>query len=95
MSELTHEQITDGLVYLGFEHWAISGTDYDNMLLWESDQPKPTMTEIAAAAKQAQIQREQTEQARIADRAAAIEHAKSLGFTDAMISVMYPTLLEA
>jgi len=29
------------------------------------------------------------------DRAAAIEHAKSLGFTDPMIAVMYPTLLEA
>jgi len=30
-----------------------------------------------------------------ADRLAAIEHAKSLGFTDAMIAVMYPQLLEA
>lgn len=28
-------------------------------------------------------------------RAAAIDHAKSLGFTDAMIAVMYPNLVEA
>jgi hypothetical protein len=30
-----------------------------------------------------------------AARAAAIVHAKSLGFTDAMIAVMYPNLVEA
>jgi len=29
---------------------------------------------------------------RAADRLAATEHAKSLGFTDAMIAVMYPNL---
>ena len=28
-------------------------------------------------------------------RAAALEHAKSLGFTDAMIAVMYPNLVTA
>ena len=28
-------------------------------------------------------------------RAAAIDHAKSLGFTDAMIAVMYPNLVTA
>jgi hypothetical protein len=28
-------------------------------------------------------------------REAAIAHAKSLGFTDEMIAVMYPTLMEA
>ena len=38
---------------------------------------------VAAAAQQA------------TDRAAATEHAKGLGFTDAMIAVMYPTLVEA
>ncbi len=32
------------------------------------------------------------EAARIANTEAAIAHAKSLGFTDEMISVMYPTL---
>ena len=35
---------------------------------------------------------EALEQKQAADRAAAIAHAKSLGFTDAMIAVMYPNL---
>ncbi len=30
-----------------------------------------------------------------AARAAAVAHAKTLGFTDQMIAVMYPTLVEA
>lgn len=33
-------------------------------------------------------------EARAAAQAAAITHAKSLGFTDEMIAVMYPTLSE-
>ena len=41
-----------------------------------------TRTAAAAAA----------ESARIANTEAAIAHAKSLGFTDQMISVMYPNL---
>lgn len=44
----------------------------------------------AAAAAQAVLEAEQA-----AARAAAIAHAKSLGFTDAMIAVMYPNLVEA
>ena len=41
-------------------------------------------TRVAAAAA--------AEAARIANTEAAIAHAKSLGFTDQMISVMYPNL---
>lgn len=44
----------------------------------------------AAAAAQAALEAEQAKA-----RAAAIDHAKSLGFTDAMIAVMYPNLVEA
>lgn len=44
------------------------------------------------AAAQAQAQKEAAD---AAARAAAISHAKSLGFTDAMIAVMYPNLVEA
>lgn len=44
----------------------------------------------SAAAAQAALEAEQTKA-----RAAAIAHAKSLGFTDAMIAVMYPNLVEA
>ena len=48
-----------------------------------------------AAAKAAKTEQAAADAQRSTDRAAAIEHAKGLGFTDAMISVMYPTLLEA
>lgn len=44
----------------------------------------------AAADAQAALKAEQA-----AARAAAIAHAKSLGFTDAMIAVMYPNLIGA
>jgi hypothetical protein len=44
----------------------------------------------AAAAAQAALEAEQAKA-----RADAIAHAKSLGFTDAMIAVMYPNLVEA
>lgn len=44
----------------------------------------------AAAAAQAALEADQA-----AARAAAIDHAKSLGFTDAMIAVMYPNLIGA
>jgi len=49
----------------------------------------------AAAYEAAETERVAAAAQQATDRAAAIEHAKSLGFTDAMISVMYPTLLEA
>jgi hypothetical protein len=48
-----------------------------------------------AAAAAAETERVAAAAQQSTDRAAAIEHAKSLGFTDAMIAVMYPTLLEA
>ena len=48
-----------------------------------------------AAAEAAETQRATAAAQQATDRAAAIEHAKSLGFTDAMIAVMYPTLMEA
>ena len=45
-----------------------------------------------AAAIKAEKDRVKKEAANRAAREAAIEHAKSLGFTDAMIAVMYPNL---
>jgi hypothetical protein len=45
-----------------------------------------------AAAIQAEKDRVKKEAANKAAREASIEHAKSLGFTDAMIAVMYPNL---
>lgn len=46
----------------------------------------------AEAAAQAQADKEAAD---AAARDAAIAHAKSLGFTDGMIAVMYPNLVEA
>jgi hypothetical protein len=46
----------------------------------------------AAAAIQAKTDRVASETAATAAIADAIAHAKTLGFTDAMIAVMYPTL---
>lgn len=48
-----------------------------------------------AAADAAALAQADKAAADAAARAAAIAHAKSLGFTDAMIAVMYPTLVEA
>ena len=45
-----------------------------------------------AAAQAAQEAADAAEAQAAAARQAAITHAKSLGFTDAMISVMYPNL---
>jgi hypothetical protein len=45
-----------------------------------------------AAAVKAEKDRVKKEAADKAAREAAIDHAKSLGFTDAMIAVMYPNL---
>lgn len=87
--------IVTGLIALRpGETWTLDGDDYEG-LTWLSDTPKPTKTEIekaanAAAAAQAALEAEQA-----TARAAAIDHAKSLGFTDAMIAVMYPNLIGA
>ena len=48
-----------------------------------------------AAAEAAEQERVTAEAAKVAARVAAISHAKSLGFTDEMILVMYPNLVSA
>ena len=45
-----------------------------------------------AAAAQAEAERLAAEAATAAARTAAIAHAKTLGFTDEMVAVMYPNL---
>ncbi len=73
------------------EEWTLDGENYEG-LTWLSDTPKPTKKELEAAEPAAlaaeQAKKDETEAA----TAAAIAHAKSLGFTDAMIAVMYPNL---
>jgi hypothetical protein len=73
------------------EEWTLDGETYDG-LTWLSDTKKPTEEEISKAEPAAiaaeQAKKDETENA----KADAIAHAKSLGFTDAMIAVMYPNL---
>lgn len=76
------------------EEWVLDGDTYKG-LTWLSDTVKPTETEIASAWPEVQQAAANEAAAKIALREAAIAHAKSLGFTDAMITVMYPNLVEA
>lgn len=73
--------------------WRMNGDDYGN-LEWLSDDAKPTLQELEIAYEQAVADREAIEAADKAARDAAIAHAKSLGFTDEMIAVMYPGLTD-
>jgi len=74
--------------------WTLDGDDYSG-LTWLSDTPKPTEQELIDAYPLAVAAREATEADRVATITAARDHAASLGFTDAMLAVMYPQLTEA
>jgi len=72
--------------------WSMNGDDVENVI-WHTEGVEPlTLAEVQAEIERieaAEIVKEaETRQARLD----AIEHAKSLGFTDAMIAVMYPNL---
>ena len=73
------------------EEWSLDGETYEG-LTWLSDTKKPSEKEIEAAFPAALAEHEAKQAAEAAARADAIAHAKSLGFTDAMIAVMYPNL---
>ena len=73
--------------------WTLNGDDYAG-LTWLSDTPKPTEQEIADAyplAVKALAAKEKTRVKAISDARA---FALSLGFTQAMLAVMYPQLTE-
>lgn len=74
------------------EEWVLDGSDYSG-LTWVSDTPKPSEAELLKAWPKAQAAQEAAAATAAANAAAAIAHAKSLGFTDAMISAMYPALI--
>jgi len=74
--------------------WTLNGDDYAG-LTWLSDTPKPTEQEIADAyplAVKALAAKEKTRVKAISDARA---FALSLGFTQAMLAVMYPQPAEA
>jgi hypothetical protein len=73
--------------------WSMSGDDVEG-ITWHTPNVEPLTTaeveaEIARLEQAALDKAEADAQA----RAAAIAHAKTLGFTDEMIAVMYPNLV--
>jgi hypothetical protein len=74
--------------------WTLDGDEYSG-LTWISDTPKPTDQEITDAYPLAVAAKESAESEHLATITAARDHAATLGFTDAMLAVMYPQLLEA
>jgi len=73
------------------EEWTLNGDDYES-LTWLSQTPKPTKKELESAYPLAQAAEAAAEAAAVQARVDAIAHAKTIGFTEAMLAVMYPTL---
>ena len=74
--------------------WSMNGDDVEN-IIWHTEGVEPlTRAEVDAEVARLEAGAVAEQQRKEAARASAIAHAKSLGFTDEMISVMYPTLVE-
>ena len=73
--------------------WTLDGDDYTG-LTWLSDTPKPTEQEITDAYPLAVKAVAEKEKARVKALSDARDFALSLGFTPAMLAVMYPQLTE-
>jgi len=73
--------------------FTLDGDDYAG-LTWISDTPKPTEQEITDAYPLAVKALAAKEKARLKVLADARAFALSLGFTEAMLAVMYPQLTE-
>ena len=72
--------------------WSMNGEDVEG-IIWHTDGVEPLRSaEVAAEVARLEQAALDKEAADKAARDAAIAHAKSLGFTDAMIAVMYPNL---
>ena len=72
--------------------WSMSGDDVEN-IIWYTEGVEPlTSAEVQAEVARLEQAAADKEAADAAARDAAIAHAKSLGFTDEMIAVMYPGL---
>ena len=74
--------------------WILDGDDYAG-LTWLSDSPKPTEQEITDAYPLAVKALAAKEKTRVKALSDARSFALSLGFTPAMLAVMYPQLAEA
>jgi rRNA-processing protein FCF1 len=72
--------------------WSMNGEDIEN-IIWHTPNIEPLTTkQVKAEIKRLEKEEKDKEAAEAAAREAAIAHAKTLGFTDEMIAVMYPGL---
>jgi hypothetical protein len=72
--------------------WSMNGDDVEG-IIWHTEGVEPlTTAEVQAEIARLEQAAADKEAADAAARDAAIAHAKSLGFTDEMIAVMYPGL---
>lgn len=74
--------------------WSMDKDDVENIVWHTPDVAPLTRDEVEKEIKNLMAKAEKERQAQTKARNDAIAHAKSLGFTDAMIAVMYPNLLE-
>jgi hypothetical protein len=72
--------------------WTMNGDDIEG-ITWHTEGVQP-LTKAEVEAEIVRLEQEAADRAAAEDaaRAAAVAHAKSLGFTDEMIAVMYPGL---
>ena len=72
--------------------WTMHGDDVEN-IIWHTEGVEPlTTAEVEAEIARLEQAAADKAAADAAARDAAIAHARSLGFTDEMIAVMYPNL---
>jgi hypothetical protein len=75
--------------------WSMNGDDVEGIIWHTPDVVPLTQAEVDAEVLRLEAEATAKAEADAAATAAAVAHAKSLGFTDAMIAVMYPNLAEA
>jgi len=72
--------------------WTMYGDNVEG-IIWHTEGVTPlTQSEVNAEMQRLETVEQERVAGEAAARLAAISHAKSLGFTDEMISVMYPNL---
>ena len=74
--------------------WTMNGDDVEG-IIWHTEGVQPlTSAEVQAEVQRLERVAADKAAAEQAARDASIAHAKSLGFTDEMIAVMYPGLIK-
>ena len=73
--------------------WLMEGDDIENIQYITANVVPVTRAEVEAEIKKLEADAANKAAVDAAATSAAIAHAKSLGFTDAMIGVMYPNLV--